>query len=64
MLAQSVLHDLPSFDFESLSFFRFEIDNSSLEILLKLFCPIFLKFFMSVLANYLNSLHIPQSLAT
>lgn len=61
MLAQSAFHDLASFYFKSLPFFRFEIDNCSLKICLELLSPLFLKFFMLVPVSYLNSLHILHS---
>jgi hypothetical protein len=61
MLAQSVFHYLTSFYFKSLPFFRFEIDNSFLKIGLELLSPFFLKSFVLVPINYLNSLHVLHS---
>lgn len=61
MLAQSACHDLASFYFKSLPFFRFKIDNCSLKICLELLSPRFLKSFVLVPVNYLNSLHVLHS---
>lgn len=61
MLAKSACHDLTSFCFKSFPFFRFEIDNCSLKICLELLSPLFLKSFVFVPVNYLNSLHVLHS---